>query len=417
MPVLQDQLAAFQQQAQDLRDQHVGLLQQHIELAAYAEGLEAAISCMQHNPAASGYVLTQPVALAPAVLAPAAYVPGQATMGWVLHNGSQGLCMGLQPAGSLRTSNSAARQSVQAQPGSKSQCRTQAPRRMQSPVPAAAAAAGMATAAPATPAAVPAAAAGGMQADTAAGSDHSTAVNSTPTGASSQKGWLQSSLAGLAQLGRGHSSRRPHKSGPSPTKAVAAGGAQVSAELAPAHAGGCLSVATEQGHTSAAAHGECEAIAASQRCSSAAVRSTLEQVAAVMTAAAAAAGSSSLGPSRRAATSCPGKVSASSQLGLGSGRLAARGAHLSHLAPGASVDIPQGRSSNHSPRARGHGTFSKTPCAPGPLGTSNYSGGTSQSMGSPRDDADSDADGLGAAGGQGLAAPVSSRHFDQSRDP
>lgn len=393
MPVLQDQLAAFQQQAQDLRDQHVGLLQQHIELAAYAEGLEAAITCMQHNPA-SGYVMTQPVALAPAVLAPAAYVPTQA-MGWVLHTSSQGLCMGLPAAGRTSSASLGARQSLHAQPGLRSACRLHPPRRMQSPAPVALAAAGMAAAAPATPAAVPAAAAGGVQADAAAGSDHSTAVNSAPPGGASQKGWLQSSLAGLAHLGRGHGSRRSHRSGPSPAKA-AAGGAQESAEPAPADGGGCLSAATEQGRTSAAAHREC-ASAAVQRCGRAAVRSTLEQAAAVVTAAvAAAADSSSLGPSRRAVASCPGKVSAPPQQRPGSDRNAVGGAHpMSHLAAGASVDIPQGRSSGHSPRARGHGTCSKAPCVvPGPLGTSSYSGDTSQSMGSPRDDADSDADGL-----------------------
>lgn len=389
----------------------MGLLQQHIELAAYAEGLEATITCMQHNPA-SGYVLTQPVALAPAVLAPAAYVPGQA-MGWVLHNGSQGLCMGLQAAGRTSSAPLGARQSLHAQPGLRSPGRLQAPRRMQSPAPVALAAAGIAAAAPATPAAVPAAAAGGVQADAAAGSDHSTAVNSAPPGAASQKGWLQSSLAGLAHLGRSHGSRRSHRSGLSPAKA-AAGSAQVSAEPAPADGGGCLSAATKQGRTSAAVHREC-ASAAVQRCGSAAVRSTLEQAAAVVTAAVAAAGSSSLGPSRRAVASCPGKVSGPSQPWLGSDRNAVGGAHLSHLAAGASVDIPHGCSSGHSPRARGHGTCSKAPCVPGSLGTSSYIGDTSQSMGSPRDDADSDADGWPAAGGggQALAAPVSSRNFDQ----
>jgi hypothetical protein len=405
--VLQDQLASLQQQAQDLRDQHVGLLQQHIELAAYAEGLEAAITCMQHNPA-SGYVLTQPVALAPAVLAPAAYIPGQA-LSWVLHNGSQGLCMGLQPTGRTSSTPRGSRQSHHPQPGLRGPCRMQAPRRAESPAPVSLAAAGVAAAVPAAPAAAPAAAAG-VQADTAAGAEHSTAVSSTPS--HQAKGWLQSSLAGLAHLGRGHSSRRPHSSGPSPNKGQA-GATQASAAAAPADA---PAVATEQGRTGTAAQREC-APAAVQRCGSAAVRSTLEQAAAVVTAAAAAAGGSSLGASRRAAASCPGKVSAPSQLWPGGGRRAAGGAHPNQLAAGPSVDIPQGCSSGHSPRSRGHGACSKAPCAPGPFGTSSYSGDTSQSMGSSRDDADSDADGLvpGVVGGsQALAAPASSRHFDQS---
>lgn len=429
--VLQDQLAFLHQQAQDWRDQHVSLLQQHIELAAYTEGLEAAtVSMQQHH---TGYVLSgcaHPMAIAPAMLAPAAYAAGQ-NMGWVLHSSaSQELCAGLQAAGRSSSVPIMVRPGLphHAQPawGAVKPGRMHGPHGMMIDpfVMQSSGAAPNSAAAPTTPAT--ALAIGDMQAGAAAGSEGAVHSGVAPVAAATSTGW-RSSLAGLVHLGRSHNSKRAHQHvaplGPSPVKGTpTAGGSCPVASAESAAAGGTRAsglasvglpaeistVAPSSGaaNPSAALAGLADAaqgaedaamIEALQRYNSAVVRSTIEQAAAVVTAAGP---GGSLGPSRRVAASCPGagKVVLSQQRESGARHAAtvaaAAGLQASHLAAAVSVDIPQHRSSDHTPRARAHDIHSKAHCVPGPFSTISFSAATSQSMGSARDDHDADAVGI-----------------------
>ena len=230
----------LQQQGQDLHDQHVALLQQHIALAAYAEDLEAATAAaaaasmaQQQQAYAVGQQCPQPlqgVSAAAAVAAAAAAVPppvfpaAQGLGGWVLRSMGQEADSigGLQ--GALRSSSAPRpwgshkqqqQQQQQVQQPLSKLGRLQSPQVVlglpvvQQPGAAAAAAA--------------AAAGAGSPASSSRSSSMPAPVGSLPAAAAGARGlsgtskWLHSSLSSWVHLG--HSSHK--HTGPAPITTTA----------------------------------------------------------------------------------------------------------------------------------------------------------------------------------------------------
>jgi hypothetical protein len=406
---------------------------------------------MPQHPPGAGYVLglggcPQPLALGPAVLGPGAYAAGQ-SVGWVLHsNGSCGQERTLPsraasiPLGPSMHSLPATGQHQFLPPALAAKagrvCSQQVPASWNGLQ-------GTGTPSQTTAAAAPVPAVVGAAAQAVAalarGGDGATCAPSPPASA---PGWLQSSLASLAHLGRNHvsgSRQRQAQEAAQQLLGKSAGKSSCSSGTPDSAAAAAAAVAPDFASPFATAGAELQQFdiqrpdgsanqrsVVMQRYDSRAVRSTLEQAAAAVAAA--------LPPARRgrgmvdtrehgkrpAMQTCPGGV-----VQLQHQPMPACAMGSSTMADAVSTNAAaHPRSSDHSPRARTHGGAggkqSGSGATLGPLPLGSYGRVSDNGCSGPwKNSAAAMASGAGDLEGQGGGAhftPVKGlHHFDQEQ--